>query len=92
MKETERETLGGVVEKEGGLRGAALNVPFKYKKLKLINMCQMYKREDGVNHDEADGADMILLFFVLYLYRRAHKTREHVFHCCRGMCAAIIQK
>lgn len=32
-------------------------------------------------------------FFVLYLYsRRAHKTHEHVFHCCRGMCAAIIQK
>lgn len=29
-------------------------------------------------------------FFVLYLYsRRAHKTRKHVFHCCRGMCAAI---
>lgn len=27
---------------------------------------------------------------ILYLYsRRAHKTRRHVFHCCRGMCAAI---
>lgn len=32
VKETERETLGGVVEKEGGLRGTALSVPFKYKK------------------------------------------------------------
>lgn len=35
----------------------------------------------------------LFIVFVLYLYsRRAHKTREHVFHCCRGMCAAIIQK
>lgn len=31
MKETERETLGGVVEKEGGLRGTALSVQFKNK-------------------------------------------------------------
>lgn len=29
MKETERETLGGVVEKEGGLRGTALSVKKK---------------------------------------------------------------
>lgn len=33
---------------------------------------------------------IFFFFLVLYLYsRRAHKTRRHVFHCCRGMCAAI---
>lgn len=32
VKETERKTLGGVVEKEGGLRGTALSVQFKNKK------------------------------------------------------------
>lgn len=36
---------------------------------------------------------LFLSIFVLYLYsRRAHKTRKHVFHCCRGMCAAIIRE
>lgn len=33
---------------------------------------------------------VFIIFFVLYLYSgRAHKTREHVFHRCRGMCAAM---
>lgn len=33
----------------------------------------------------------LIIIFVQYLYsRRAHKTREHVFHCCCGMCASII--
>lgn len=30
-RQTERETLGGVVEKGGGLRGTALSVQFKNK-------------------------------------------------------------
>lgn len=33
----------------------------------------------------------LIIIFVQYLYsRRAHKTREHVFHCCCGTCASII--
>ena len=62
-------------------------------------MCQMYKREEGVNHEVA-GVWLQIWFcrlflfivFVLYLYnRRAHKTREQMFHCCCGLCAAILQ-
>lgn len=39
VKETERKTLSGVVEKEGGLRGTALSVQFKNlkKKKKLVS-------------------------------------------------------
>lgn len=48
VKETKKETLGGVVEKEGGLRGTALGVQFKNKKIILY---QMYKREEGVNQE-----------------------------------------
>lgn len=38
MKDRQRETLGGVVEKGGGLRGTALSVQFKneFKKKNLI--------------------------------------------------------
>lgn len=37
-RQTERKTLGGVVEKEGGLRGTALSVQFKKKKKKEKNL------------------------------------------------------
>lgn len=63
----------------------------------------MYKREEGVNHEVAGVLfkffvvcfyySLFFFFssFVSYLYsRRAHKTREHVFHRCRGMCAANV--
>lgn len=31
----------------------------------------------------------LTIILVQYLYsRRAHKTREHVFHCCCGTCAS----
>lgn len=55
-RQTERETLGGVVEQEGELRRTALIVQFKNKTKKMylsLMMCQMYKREEGVNHEVA---------------------------------------
>lgn len=38
VKETKRKTLGGVVEKEGRLRGTALSVQFKNKKQKKLEL------------------------------------------------------
>lgn len=44
----------------------------------------------GCKYDFVVFTIHLFFFLVLYLYsRRAHKTRRHVFHCCRGMCAAI---
>lgn len=62
-------------------------------------MCQMYKREEGVNHGVVGVWVQIykILSFILFIFfcfcfvfiAEEHTRHVSMFHCCRGMCAAI---
>lgn len=60
------------MEQEGELRRTALIVQFKNKTKKMylsLMMCQMYKREEGVNHEVAGvWLQIWFCFYSLFLF------------------------